>query len=205
MSSGKQNDTLTYIPSRWLTMIPGSGECQICTQPEGNTRTYYLNIRCNGDDKFGFLVCGKDECNKFIKSYISKIYSDIYNTKAWRRILNIYANNLFITVKRSNGIIENDWILDNEWDYDSNKVPLNISFLYAILCNNKKNENNENYIYPVLPNEIWEYIYNMCLQSYTDNINLTVTRYDKTNNIVEPCIRVKKGDIYKKVLMDSIF
>ena len=62
------NNNIVFIQPRWLTMIHGSGECQICNTPEGDTRTYYLNIRYNCNDKFGFLVCTKNECNLLIKS-----------------------------------------------------------------------------------------------------------------------------------------
>ena len=192
------NNNIVFIQPRWLTMIPGSGECQICNTPEGDTRTYYLNIRYNCNDKFGFLVCSKKECNLLIKLYMKNLYNSIYNTKTWKRILNIYANNLFITVERSNGDIEHDWVLDNECDHSSNKIPLRTSFIYAILCCNKNDD------YAKLPNEIWEYIYNICLDTYKDNINLSLCSYNKYKNSLEPHIRVKKGDICKKVHMESI-
>ena len=192
------NNNIVFIQPRWLTMIPGNGECQICNTPEGDTRTYYLNIRYNCNDKFGFLVCSKKECNLLIKLYMKNLYNSIYNTKTWKRILNIYANNLFITVERSNGDIEHDWVLDNECDHSSNKIPLRTSFIYAILCCNKNDD------YAKLPNEIWEYIYNICLDTYKDNINLSLCSYNKYKNSLEPHIRVKKGDICKKVHMESI-
>ena len=188
----------TYIPPRWLTMVPGSGECQVCKKPEGHTRTYYLNIRYNGDDKFGYLVCGKEECNLFIQTYMKNIYDSIYNTKTWKRILNIYANNLFITVERSNGDLEHDWVLDNDCDHNSNKIPLRTSFLYAILCCTKHDE------YATLPSEIWEYMYNLALETYTDNINLSLCSYNKDKNCLEPHIRVKKDQIYKRILITLI-
>lgn len=189
-----------HIPLRWLTMIYGSGDCQICKDPQGNTRTYYINIKYNSDNKFGFLVCSKEECNLCIQAYIKNLYSNIYNTKTWKRILNIYANNLFIKVERSNGDIENDWILDNDSDHDSNKIPLRMSFIYAILCCNKNNE------YAKLPIELWIYIYNICLETYKTNINLTLCNYNTYNtynNLIEPSIRVKKGDIYKNLLLTN--
>jgi hypothetical protein len=192
---------LDYIHPQWLTMVPGSGKCQLCKTPEGNTRTYYLNIKYNGDDKCGFLVCGKKECNYSIKTYLHKLYSNIYTTKTWNRILNIYANNLFIKVERTNGTIENDWVIDN-YNYcetNSNKIPLNISFLYAILCHNK---NSENKLYSKLPNDIWEYIYTISLETYTKNINLSLSCYGKDN--IETFIRARKNQIYKNVLLNSI-
>ena len=202
---------MTYINPVWLTMVPGSGECQICKTPEGKTHTYYLNIRYNGDDKFGFLVCGKEECNTSIKHYLDTLYSNIYNTKTWKRILNIYANNLFIKVERSNGDIEYDWTLDNDWDHDSNKIPLRTSFMYAILCQHKNNDARDAHdardarrICSRLPNEIWEYIYTISLEKYRENINLTLNQYNKIKNSMEPCIRVKKGGIYKRVSIDLI-
>ena len=188
----------SYIPPRWLTMIPGSGECQVCKDPQGNTSSYYLNIRFNGDDKFGYLVCGKKECNLFIQTYMKNIYSNIYTSKTWKRVLNIYANNLFISVERSNGDREHDWVLDNNFDPNSNSIPLHTSFLYAILCSNK----NDNYT--KLPSEIWEYMYNLCLETYKDNIILSLSSYNKYKECLEPYIRVKKGNIYKKILLHSI-
>ena len=198
MSNITKNGALTYIPPRWLTMVYGSGECQVCNTPEGCTRTYYLNIRYCFDDKFGYLVCGKEECNLFIKTYMRNLYNNIYNTKTWIRILNIYANNLFITVKRSNGEIENDWVLDNDCDHNSNKVPLRTSFIYTILCCKKKDD------FAKLPSEIWEYIYNLCLETYKDYINLSLSSYNREKNCLEPHIRVKKGDTYKRVHIDLI-
>ena len=199
MSTVLVHNQSVVINPRWLTMIYGSGDCQVCATPQGNTHTYYLNIRYNCNDKFGFLVCGKEECNLFIKSYIKNLYNDIYTTKLWKRILHIYANNLFVTVERSNGDIEHDWILDNDCDHDSNKIPLHISFLTAILCYNK------NETYPRIPIELWKYIYNICLETYSKYINLTLSRYNNYKDILEPCISVKKGEIYKKVLMDDLF
>jgi len=195
MSNITKSYDVSFIPPTWLTMVPGSGECQICNTPEGHTRTYYLNIRYCFDDKFGYLVCSKEECNLIIKSYMKNLYNSIYNTKTWKRILNIYANNLFITVERANGDIEHDWILDNDYDHNSNKIPLRTSFIYAILCCNKNDD------YAKLPVEIWEYIYNLCLDTYKDNINLSLCSYNKNKNCLEPYIRVKKGNICKKVLM----
>lgn len=186
----------TYIQPRWLTMVSSSGECQVCKTPEGHTRSYYLNIRHNCEDKFGFLVCSKEDCNFFIHSYMKTLYSNIYNTKIWKRILNIYANNLFITIVRSNGDIEHDWVLNNDYDPDSNKIPLYKSFLYAILCCRKNSD------YSKLPSELWEYIYKLSLETYKDNINLTLCSYNK--NCFEPHISVKKGEIYKRVVMNFI-
>jgi hypothetical protein len=186
----------SYVYPIWLTMVRQSGECQLCNSPEGNTRSYYLNIKYNGDDKFGFLVCSKAECNLCISKYLHNLYINIYNSKNWKSILNIYANNLFITVERSNGMIENDWVIDNDFDHNSNMNPLNISFIYAIMCNNKQYQHS---IFPKLPNEIWEYIYNICLERYAEYINLTLSSYNKDKHILEPYIRVKKGDMYKKI------
>ena len=159
-----------YIQPSWLTMVYGSGICQICTNPEGDTRTYYLNLKYNCEDKSGYYVCGKLECQTFIKTYLKKIYWEIYNTKQWQSLLCKYANNEFITVERSNGAIENDWTLDNY--NENNQYPLNQSILYAILCSNKQFENKKG---SKLPKDIWEYIYKLCLKTYTDNINLTLS------------------------------
>ena len=199
--------TLSYIHPRWLTMVPGWGECCICSTPDGYTHLYYLNIKFNSDDKYGFLVCGKESCNLHIKHYIHKLKYNVYTTKTWRRILNIYANNLFVTVERTNGDIEHDWVLDNDCDHDSNKIPLSLSFLYAILCTKKLNETNDTNdtnSFPILPNEIWEYIYDICLDTYRDNINLTFTPCNKKSNTINSYIRVKKGEIYKKIQMELL-
>ena len=191
---------INFIMPRWLTMVLGSGDCQICNTPEGNTHSYYLNIRHDGDDKSGFLVCGKQKCNKAIKTYLHNLYSTIYNNKIWKRLLNIYANHLFITVERTNGTFEYDWQLDNDWEHDNEKIPLYTSFICAILCNtidSNSNNNSDTCIYSILPNEIWEYIYNICLEFYRHNINVKFTF--NSNSCLEPCIRVKKGDLYKKI------
>ena len=209
--------TLTYIHPRWLTMIPGWGECCVCSTPYGYTHLHYLNLKHNWDDKYGFLVCGKDECNVFIKQYMQKLYYNVYTTKKWRQILNIYANNLFITVERSNGDSDNDWILDNDSDRDSNTKPLALSFIYAILCSRAQHDLHDLHdlhdstdshdshdstdlsICPSLPNELWEYIYDICLDTYKEYINLTFSPSNKQANTLNTCIRVKKGDIYKKI------
>ena len=168
LDSGKLLDL--YIQPSWLTMIYGCGICQICTHPEGNTRTYYLNLKYNCEDKSGYYVCGKLECQTFIKIYLKKIYWEIYNTKQWQSLLHKYANNKFITVERSNGAFENDWTLYNY--NENNQYPLNQSILYAILCSNKQFENKKG---SKIPKDIWEYIYKLCLKTYTDNINLTLS------------------------------
>ena len=191
--------TNTYIYPRWLTMVPSSDICQICNTPEGNTHSYYLNIRHDSDDKSGYLVCGKQECNIAIKSYMHNLYSDVYNNKIWKELLNIYANHLFIKVQRTNGTFEYDWQLDNYWEHDSDEIPLYISFICAILCNTTVSDDNT-CIYPILPNEIWEYIYNICIEFYRHNINVKLTF--NSNNCLEPCIRVKKGDLYKRIPME---
>jgi hypothetical protein len=194
--------TLTYIHPRWLTMIPGWGECCVCSTPYGYTHLHYLNLKHNWDDKYGFLVCGKDECNLFIKQYMQKLYYNVYTTNKWRQILNIYANNLFITVERSNGDSDNDWILDNDSDCNSNTKPLALSFIYAILCSRAQHDLHDSTdlsICPRLPNELWEYIYDICLDTYKEYINLTFSPSNKQANTLNTCIRVKKGDIYKKI------
>ena len=76
----KTNRIEFFIPLKWLTLIYVSGICQLCEKPEGNTHSYSLNYKCNnGDDKRGFMVCGKEKCNFYIKTYIKILYNNIYD------------------------------------------------------------------------------------------------------------------------------
>lgn len=199
----------TYIQTKWLTMMYSSGICQICNTPEGNTHSYYLNRFYDGDNKFGHYTCGKTECKSFIQKYLKKIYNEIYKTKQWQKILNLYANNIFIKVTRSNGDIENDWQIS---DFsDKKKVSLSLSVLYSILCNKKQGEvqneedqNGKSHIgFVILPSDIWEYIYSLCLQSYSKDINIELIYENETT--MNTKIRVSKDhDLYKKIDIDMI-
>jgi hypothetical protein len=185
-----------------------SGICQICDTPEGNTHSYYLNRCYDGDNKFGHYTCEKKECKTFIQKYLKKIYNEIYKTKQWQKILNLYANNIFIKVTRSNGDIENDWQIS---DFsDTKKNPLSLIVLYAILCNKKQGESRDGKCqvgFVILPSDIWEYIYSLCLQSYSKDINIELIYENETT--MNTKIRVSKGEelydkLNKKIDIDMI-
>ena len=185
-----------YIPIKWLTLIYGAGICQLCEKPEGNTHSYSLNYKCNnGDDKRGFIVCGKEECNFYIKTYIKILYHNIYMTKKWQELLLKRANNCFVSVTRSNGTIENDWILCSN---ETINTPVYDVIMTLILCCKNKNI--------FLPSELFEYIYNYLVYSYNDDIyliiNPTINSEDKLN--MNTLIKCFKGEIYKNIPIELL-
>ena len=185
-----------YIPIKWLTLIYGAGICQLCEKPEGNTHSYSLNYKCNnGDDKRGFIVCGKEECNFYIKTYIKILYHKIYMTKKWQELLLKRANNCFVSVTRSNGTIENDWILCSN---ETINTPVYDVIMTLILCCKNKNI--------FLPSELFEYIYNYLVYSYNDDIyliiNPTINSEDKLN--MNTLIKCFKGEIYKNIPIELL-
>jgi len=185
-----------YIPTKWLTMIYGAGICQLCEKPEGNTHSYSLNYKCNnGDDKRGFIVCGKEECNFYIKTYIKILYHNIYITKKWQELLVKRANNSFVSVKRSNGNIENDWILCSN---ETINTPVYDIIMTLILCCQSKNI--------FLPSELFEYIYNYLIYSYNDDIyliiNPIINNEDKLT--METLIKCFKGEMCKNIPIELL-
>jgi len=192
----KEKNITYYIPIKWLTMIFSGGICQLCKNPEGITHTYTLNYKCNyGDDKNGFIVCGKDECNFYIKTYRDKLYNALHNTKKWQELLVKRANNIFVSVTRSNGIIENNWSLCTN---NEKKVAVYDIVITFILCCKNKNI--------ILPSEIFEYIYNYLIYSYNDDIYLSfenmLNREDKLS--ITRLVRIFKGDLCKKIPFDLL-
>jgi len=192
----KTNGKAFNIPPKWLTMIFGGGVCQLCRKPEGITHTYTLNYKCNnGDDKRGFMVCGKEKCNFYIKTYIKILYNNIYMTKKWKELLVKRANNSFISVTRSNGTIENDWLLCSN---ESKTTSLYDIMMTLIVCCKKK--------YIFLPSELFEYIYNYLVYSYNDDIHLTfdtiINNEDKI--IMNTLIKCFKGEICKNISIELL-
>lgn len=195
-----RNENVFSIPPKWLTMIYGTGICQLCEKPEGNTHSYSLNYKCNnGDDKRGFMVCGKDECNFYIKTYIKILYNNIYITKKWQELLLKRANNCFVSVTRSSGAVENDWVLyDNNNDNENINTPVYDIMMTLILCCQSKNI--------FLPSELFEYIYNYLIYSYNDDIyliiNPTINNEDKL--IMETLIKCFKGKDCKNIPIELL-
>ena len=192
----KTNGKAFNILPKWLTMIFGGGVCQLCRKPEGITHTYTLNYKCNnGDDKRGFMVCGKDECNFYIKTYIKILYHNIYITKKWQELLLKRANNCFVSVTRSNGTIENDWLLCTN---ETINTPVYDVIMTLILCCKNKNI--------FLPSELFEYIYNYLIYSYNDDIyliiNPTINNEDKL--IMETLIKCFKGKDCKNIPIELL-
>ena len=185
-----------YIPIKWLTLIYGAGICQLCEKPEGNTHSYSLNYKCNNeDDKRGFIVCGKEECNFYIKTYIKILYHNIYITKKWQELLLKRANNCFVSVTRSSGTIENDWILCFN---ETINTPVYDIMMTLILCCQSKNI--------FLPSELFEYIYNYLIYSYNDDIyliiNPTINNEDKLT--METLIKCFRGEICKNIPIELL-
>lgn len=193
----QQTPINTYINTLRLTMMYQYGICQICEFPEGNTHPYNINKLINGDDKTGFIVCGKTECKNYITKYIKKLYNDLYNSIKWKELLIKCAHNKYINVTRSCGIIETNWLLT---PYDEKKTSLNDSFIMFILCC-KRNNLNLN-----LPIELWEYIYHIALSSYNNNIGVKF-EYNNTTSKMDTFIHVHKDNneqLFKKVLIESL-
>ena len=154
-----------------LTMIYGSGICQLCETPEGDTRTFSINWKVDPSNKCGYYTCGKDECQKSMEQYISLLYSEIYESRLWNLILHKIANRIFVSVKRSSGLVDNDWKLKiNEYITSNTNLdiyPLNTLFITAMLCVRHLGIN--------IPSEIWEHMYyEFALQSYTPYVHLII-------------------------------
>lgn len=192
----KTNGKEFIIQSKWLTMIFGRGVCQLCEKPEGNTHTYNLNYKCyNGDDKRGFMVCGKDECNFYIKTYIKILYHNIYITKIWQQLLLKRANNSFVSVTRSNGTIENDWSLCLDETKNTSSYDI---IMTLILCCKKTNL--------LIPSELFEYIYNYIIYSYNDDIYLIFNPIRNTEDklTMNTLIKCFKGEDCKNIPIELL-
>jgi hypothetical protein len=162
------------------------------------TNRVLTKIWLNGQEISGSGIIINPGQRIFLERFIDSNNKFVYKT------YDIENNTQTLEAIRSNGDIEYDWTLDNDWDHDSNKIPLRTSFMYAILCQHKNSDTSDTRICSRLPNEIWEYIYTISLEKYRENINLTLNQYNKIKNSMEPCIRVKKGGIYKRVSIDLI-
>ena len=182
----KEKTISYYISIKCLTMIFSSGICQLCKNPKGTTHTYILNYKCNyGDDKTGFIVCGKDECNLYIKTYRKKLYNSLHHTKKWKELLVKRANNIFVSVKRSNGIIENDWSLCNN---NEKTIPVYDIVMTIILCCKTKNL--------IITSDIFEYIYKILVNLYNDDIHLIFNTIRNSDGILtmNKLIKCFKGE-----------
>ena len=155
-----------------LTMIYGSGICQVCETPEGDTRTFSINCKVDPSNKCGYYTCGKDKCHNSMEHHISLVYSEIYESRLWNLILHKIANRIFVSVVRSSGSVDNDWkIKINEYitsNTNLDKYPLKTLFLSAMLCVIDLGIN--------IPSEIWEHMYyEFALQSYTPYVHLIIS------------------------------
>ncbi len=185
-----------YVPEKCLVMLPTGGLCQLCKHPEGHTHTYTLNLYCNyEDDKYGFIVCGKSECNLYIKTYRDMLYYNLHITKKWKELLVKRANNIFVSVTRSNGTIENDWLLCTNDEKTSSVYDI---IMTLILCCNLNTI--------IITSDISDYIYKMLLNLYNDKIHLTFKKMLTCENNLEmkALINIFKGDLCKKVYIDLL-
>jgi len=160
------------IYPKWLTWMNSSGICQICDNPEGEVNSFHLNMKFKLSNRLGFYTCDKPECIKKMKNYMYKMHKYIYNSKSWKNIIYKVVNNSFISVPRSSGAIDTDWKVIMKTRYDSNYIeqnqyPLNQSFYTAILCTEKCE-----LICNKLPQEIWMYIYDICISLYNEDVHL---------------------------------
>jgi len=184
------------MPTHKLTMVSASGLCQLCEKPEGITRTYIFNYKFyNGEDKRGFIVCAKDECNFYIKTYIKFLYNNVYITKQWKELVYKRANNIFVSVKRTNGVVENDWLLCED---NIKTISIYDTVTILILCCKKLNLN--------ISSDIFEYIYKVLIKLYNDDIHLL---FDNVINIedklsTKASIRCFKGNMSKTMPIELL-
>ena len=116
-----------------------------------------------------------------MKIYIANLYKTIYNSEVWNKILIKVSENSFMRVLRSNGHVDNDWRVN----IGNNCIPLSLSFKEAKLCSvNKK-------LY--LPNELWEYIYKICLNMYSKDINI-IFEYNYFDCCTSAYIKLENSD-----------
>lgn len=194
--------------------------CQICKKQTNELYTIYINkLRYFPNSKFGYVLCENPVCYDIIIKYINYLFRDAYT----KEILNLFANQYYINIKRPNGTIENDWTLNS---YDQKLIPLYKSFCTAILCSglkekdkkqdkkqdnkinkkkdkkqDKKNKNNNFDL--TLPEEIWEYIYNICLETYKEQLPLFL-EYNYERNNMDSFISVNKNDLCKMIRIDEL-
>lgn len=184
--------------------------CQICKKQTNELYTIYINKLCYfPNSKFGYVLCENPVCYDIIIKYINYLFRDAYT----KEILNLFANQYYINIKRSNGTIENDWTLNT---YDQKLIPLYKSFCTAILCsglnkkekdnkiNKKQDKKNKNNNFELtLPKEIWEYIYNICLETYKEQLPLFL-EYNYEKNKMDSFISVNKNDLCKMISIDEL-
>ena len=85
-----------------LVMIKCKDFCQFCDDPKDDVFTHYISV----EYKYGFLSC--DKCIDKATSAVNEWFA----TEAWGDVN--YLRHKNIKVKRSSGIIEDDWKLDKE-------------------------------------------------------------------------------------------
>jgi hypothetical protein len=186
----------------WLTWMYSSGICQLCDNPEGDVNSYHLNLKFNFSNRLGFYTCDKQECIKKMENYIYNIHKHIFASKSWQNILYKAANNRFISVPRSSGSIDTDWKVVMKTRYDSeykekSQYPLNQSFYTAILCSEKCD-----LICNKLPQELWMYIYDICITLYNEDIHL-IFELDKPYILVRKFELDIKDSVEKIVALDT--
>ena len=163
---------------RRLTMMCSYGICQFCDNPEGTTNNFHLNMRFDCSNLLGFYSCNKDECVNKMNNYIKNMRNYIYNSQSWKNIIYKAVNQRFISVTRSSGAIDTDWnvVMKNTYEFEYNEIatyPLNQLFYTAILSSEKSD-----FIVNKLPQELWIYIYDICIASYNKQVYL-IFDYDK--------------------------
>jgi hypothetical protein len=95
----KALDNPKPVPFR-LTMIRFMDNCQFCPNPMGNVYCHYVSV----NDKYGFLSCYS--CISTAKQAVKEWHeNESYGTAN-------HLKNKAIRVRRSNGSIETDWVLD---------------------------------------------------------------------------------------------
>ena len=105
------------------------------------------------------------------------------------------ANNSFVSVTRSNGVVETDWILcSNE---NINTSIHNVMMTLILCCQNKN---------IFLPSELFEYIYNYLVYSYNDDIYLIINPKinDEDKLIMDTLIKCFKGEICKNIPIELL-
>jgi hypothetical protein len=85
-----------------LVMIKCKDFCQFCDDPKDDVFIHYITV----EHKYGFLSCEK------CRNKATDAVNEWFATEAWGDVN--YLGHKNIKVKRSSGIIEDDWKLDKE-------------------------------------------------------------------------------------------
>lgn len=121
-----------------LVMTPDENVCQFCKNPNGKCNLKYINI----EQQLGFVCCNKKECKDNMEQRIYKLFEEI----GWNTIKK-FANT-YIKVKRSSGIIENDWIITCDNSFMGPIVVDDCTYIpvHKIIIINNKEETLKKYI-----------------------------------------------------------